>query len=121
MILQSFKLNSKSIKIKTISLTLDDLLKLFEIVKDWNEDAKKLQTQSVYEEWEQNKDAFKEEEVKAFNEKLLEKYVVGIEIIDSKGEFFRTYNPNEAFDKKKFPDNVISIRIVNTILFDAQR
>lgn len=119
--LQSFKLNTKSKKIKTISLTLDDLQKLFEIIKDWNEEAKNLQTQSIYETWEQNKTAFKEEEVKATNERFLEKYVVGVEIITSNGEFSRSFNPDEAFDKKRFPDNVISIRIANTFLFDAQR
>lgn len=121
MILQSFKLNARSKKIKTISLSLDDLEKLFEIIKEWNEEAKKLQTQSIFEEYEKDKDKYKEEDVKSLNERLLNLYTVAIEIIDSKGEFFRSYEPTEAFDKKKFPDNVISVRITNTILFDAQR
>jgi hypothetical protein len=120
MIPESFKFNTRSKKIKTISLTLEDFQKLFEIVREWNEEAKKLQTQSIYENWERNKELYKEEDVVSTNEKFLEKYVVGVEILTEDGEYFRSFNPDEAFDKKKFPDNVILVRIANSFLFDAQ-
>ena len=93
---------------------------MFSIVQELNEESKSHQTQYTNDLWEKEKDRFSEEEVKKFNESFIEKYVVGVEIWDSKGQYIRSFEPSEIFDKIKFPENVQRIRITNTMLFESQ-
>jgi len=118
--LDSVKTNLRQSKIKSATLDIDDLIKSFEIVKSINEEALKLHLDYIDEFNSKSEIIPAEKEIKILKEKISEKYVVGVEIQTQKGRYIQTFDPDEAFDKKKIPDDVIHITISNTILFGNQ-
>lgn len=121
MILDNFQNSVRSTSIKSATLSLEDLKKLYEIVNAQNDEAKGLQLEHIAKHEAKANAVYPKEEVEEVKNKILEKYVVGIEIFTSKGQYLRFYNPEDAFDKNKIPDNIDRIIISNTLLFNLQR
>lgn len=119
--IDSFQNSLRLSNIKCATLSLDDLHKLFEIIKKHNEESKKHQIDYVDETRRKADRVFPDEEVVKIKNDLVDKYVVGVEIYTKKGQYSRTFNPDEAFDKNKIPDDVVKIIIANTFLFNNQQ
>lgn len=117
----SFQNSLRLSNIKCATLDLDDLSKLFEIIKNHNEESKKHQLEFIDENRQKADRTFTDEEVGQFKNNLINKYVVGAEIYTKKGQYSRSFNPDDAFDKKKIPDDVIKLIISNTFLFNIQK
>lgn len=119
--IDSFQNSLRLSNIKCATLGLDDLRKLFEIIKTHNEESKKFQSDFIDENRKKADRTFTDEEVLQFKNDLINKYVVGVEIYTKKGHYSRTFNPDEAFDKNKIADDVNKIIISNTPLFNIQK
>ena len=111
----------RSTNIKSLTLSIEDLGKLFELIKKLNEEAKEHQVESIIKMGMASVPVYPYEVVEDAKKVMLEKYVVGVEIYTTKGQYFRYYNPEEAFDKNKLPDNINRIVISNTLVFNLQR
>ena len=121
MLLESFKNSVRTSQINCSTLNLDDLRKLFEIVKNQNEESKKYQLDYIDDVHLKLPDSHSQEEINEVKKVVNDKYIVGIEIFSTKGHYFRTFNPDEAFDKNKIPDDVTKIIISNTIVFNLDK
>lgn len=121
MMLDNFQNSVRLTDIKSVTLSLEDLRKLFEIVHTQNEEAKEHQLDYIKKYESRAVAAFPKEDVEDVKNKILEKYVVGVEIFTTKGQYFRYYNPEDAFDKNRIPDNINRIVISNTLVFNLQR
>jgi hypothetical protein len=121
MLLESFKNAVRISQINCATLSLDDLRKLFEIVKNQNEESKKYQLDYIDEFHSKLPTAHSQEAINEVKKAVLDKYIVGVEIFSGKGHYFRTFNPDEAFDKNKIPDDVTRIIISNTIVFNLDK
>jgi hypothetical protein len=121
MLQESFKNTARISQINCCTLSLDDFRKLFEIVKEQNEESKRYQLEYIDEFHSKLPDAHPQEEIDKVKKAVIDKYQVGVEIFSTKGQYYRTFNPDEAFDKTKISDDVTRIILSNTILFNLDK
>jgi|WetSurMetagenome_2_1015567.scaffolds.fasta_scaffold14486_5 hypothetical protein len=115
--MELLKANFQGIPISSLKLDLISLKKLVELVTEINLKAKKLEEENIRINSKDPGGNIPKEEVENYVKKILENYLVAIEITEFNGNYSVWYNQDQIFKEEKFPDNIRAIRISNTNRF----
>ena len=111
------KANFQAVPIISLHLDLTSLKGLVEFVNEINVKAKKLEEDNIRENSGDLRLNVPHDEIENYVGKVLDNYLVSIEITEFNGNYSVWYDPELILKEEKFPDNIRTIRISNAHKF----
>lgn len=115
--MELIKANFQAVPVTSLYLDMTSLKRLVELVNEINLKAKKLEEDNIRANSKDSRFTVPIEEVENYVGKVIENYMVSIEITEFNGNYSVWYEPDLILKEEKFPDNIRTIRISNAHKF----